>query len=223
MSFKPYTLSSFLLLLVSLNTSAEGFYASAGLGRTEIKSELETESSNGFKISGGYELNEYFAIEVSYLDFGNHDLKSSETEGFEALARFEIFFDLVELGLPLELADFISQSTEINVSADIEPKGYDISLIGIAPINDSFELYGKLGWFNWEADFNITTVTFNNVINGEPQTTNTSTSIDGDDMSFGAGATYSVNDSFSLFGEWTRYQTEDADNDFIGFGARFYF
>jgi OmpA-OmpF porin, OOP family len=52
-----------------------GFYAGAGIGSTKIGAdELDDtgfdDSDVGFKVFGGYDFNQNFGIEVSYVDFG---------------------------------------------------------------------------------------------------------------------------------------------------------
>jgi OmpA-OmpF porin, OOP family len=54
---------------------APGFYVGAGFGTTEVSEDsidefIADDSDTGLKAFGGYNFNEYFAIEASYFDFG---------------------------------------------------------------------------------------------------------------------------------------------------------
>jgi OOP family OmpA-OmpF porin len=64
-----------------------GFYAGAGIGTTKISDDAFDgtgidDSDTGFKIFGGYDFNQNFAVEVGYFDFG----EASAREGGDSLS-----------------------------------------------------------------------------------------------------------------------------------------
>ena len=64
-----------------------GFYAGAGIGTTKISDDAFDgtgidDSDTGFKIFGGYDFNQNFAVEVSYFDFG----EASARDGGDSLS-----------------------------------------------------------------------------------------------------------------------------------------
>ena len=58
--------------------SHSGFYLGAGFGTVDIE---DFDNATGFELLGGYNFNQNFAIEASYVDFGNsNDNDLSELE-----------------------------------------------------------------------------------------------------------------------------------------------
>ena len=78
--YKRLGLSALAALGLMAATAAQadtqpGFYAGAGFGTTKIgDDEFDgtgiDDSDTGFKVFGGYDFNENFAVEVGYFDFG---------------------------------------------------------------------------------------------------------------------------------------------------------
>jgi OOP family OmpA-OmpF porin len=69
--FKRPGLSVFAALGLTVGMAAQadvqpGFYAGAGFGSTKIVDQSDT----GFKVFGGYNFNQNFAVELSYFDLG---------------------------------------------------------------------------------------------------------------------------------------------------------
>mgnify|MGYP001267342791 CR=1 FL=1 len=85
----------------------------------------------GFKVFAGYQFNPNFAIEASYLNFG----------------EFESNAQTVVLGEPLA------------VNSDISVEGFGFALVGKLPIQNGFSVYGKLGLVAWDADIDVRTDT----------------------------------------------------------------
>ena len=74
------------------------------------------ESSTGFKIFGGYRFNKNFALEGGYTDLGKFNASR------EAIAPF---------------SGSLSRSTKAS--------GFDLSAVGIIPMQNGFSLFGKVG------------------------------------------------------------------------------
>ena len=86
-------------------------------------------------------------------------------------------------------------------------------MVGIAPLANQFELFGKLGLIFWDEDFKV---------NGT-----TTYSDDGTDLTFGFGGAFTVNPQFSIRVEWEFYAIEDSvgdlDTDLLSVGLQFNF
>lgn len=83
----------------------------------------------------------------------------------------------------------------------LETSGFNFAFVGTIPLNPSFSIFGKLGMFMWEAEAR-------DVTGGFPfgQT------IDDVDISYGFGAAFHVNKSFSVQAEWEQYEAADTIN-----------
>lgn len=83
----------------------------------------------------------------------------------------------------------------------LETSGFNFAFVGTIPLNPSFSIFGKLGMFVWEAEAR-------DVTGGIPfwQT------IDDVDISYGFGAAFHVNKSFSVQAEWEQYEAADTIN-----------
>lgn len=94
----------------------------------------------------------------------------------------------------------------------VETSGFNISAIGAFPINPQLSLFGKVGFFMWEADFSDRT---NNVP--------FSATADGTDLSFGLGVNYNFTRNLGVRAEWERLKVEDADADLFSVGLVYRF
>ncbi|TWX73808.1 outer membrane beta-barrel protein [Colwellia sp. C1TZA3] len=123
----------------SSGTSSDGFYVGASLGQSSF--DIDTEdldlSSNGdyddtdvsLKMLAGYSFNQYFSLEVSYVDFGQ-----------------------------VAVTDNYSQSS-VNVAVGMtsELTGFTASIIAGYPLSEEFTIYAKAGANAWEADTSVRT------------------------------------------------------------------
>lgn len=80
----------------------------------------------------------------------------------------------------------------------LETSGFNFAFVGTIPLNPSFSIFGKLGMFMWEAEAR-------DVTGGFPF----SQTIDDVDISYGFGAAYNFNKSFSVQAEWEQYEAVD--------------
>lgn len=80
----------------------------------------------------------------------------------------------------------------------VDTTGFNFSAVGTLPLNPSFELFGKVGLFAWEAQARDTT-------GGVPF----SGKDDGADLSFGIGASYNINKNLSVRAEWEQFKAVD--------------
>jgi OOP family OmpA-OmpF porin len=108
---------------MSLNRSDQNLndiFARAGLDVVAIDSSLD-DSDTGFGVAGGYQLNEHFAFEFSYLTLGSTN--------YHAIAT-------VTDGTDTEDAD---------VTLETKADGPVVSMLGILPIGERFSVYGRAG------------------------------------------------------------------------------
>lgn len=95
-------------------------FSSVGFEVVDAASSLD-DSDSGFGLSGGYQLNDHFAVEFGYVDLGSFSYRSTGTvtDGVESApmeARFEGSSD-----------------------------GPVVSVLGILPIGERFSVYGRAG------------------------------------------------------------------------------
>lgn len=113
-----------LALLTSLSASvfaAESFYVGGGVGSANIDVEDTSfdESDVGFKLFGGVNINDNFAVEGGYYDFGSPEQSGVEYQG-DALGLFAVGI------LPLNPSVSLFGKAGV-LSWDYENKGKDVS------------------------------------------------------------------------------------------------
>jgi len=208
----------------AVHAQGPGFYLGAGYGITSVDTSnmeiaegmvaadptydpypsvnADTEDT-GWKIYLGYQFNDYFAVEVEYADLGSYH------------GSYEATFTDPYYG------EYGFENGTFHGSAD----GYGVSAVGLLPLNDRFELFGKVGVFKWKAkggsdwygtsyyDHDTVSVAQYGEYNFEGSE---SGSDDGTDLMFGAGAKWHINDRFALRAEWERFtKVYDYDVDFF--------
>lgn len=132
------------------------------------------DGDTAWKIFGGYRLNENFAVEAAYVDYGTITADSIVT-------------------VPL--------AGSINV--DLDATAWAIDAVGIMPLVDGFDLFGKLGVAAWDIDSSITVALPPFVISGSPDD-------DGTDFHFGVGASLIAVDNIAMRLEWERISGDDS-------------
>jgi OOP family OmpA-OmpF porin len=154
----------------------------------------------GYQAAFGYRFNRYFAAELSLVQLG--ELSST--------ARGELDFG----------TGFVPTSITLAFSAG----GPLISAIGVLPINDRFELFGRVGYLFTSAEREL-----RSRIDGENGGFGSAKG-DSQDVVYGAGAAFHFNQIYSLrleyqqlgeIGEDGRSGTEDANVIGLGLVVRF--
>ena len=105
-----------------------GLLRSQGL---PVIGENTDDSDIGYKVYAGYQFNPNFAIEASYLNFGDYESN----------------------------AQSVVQGQPVAISADLSIDGFGFALVGKLPIQKGFNVYGKLGMVAWDADIDVKTDT----------------------------------------------------------------
>lgn len=128
--------------------------------------------------------------------------------GFQFNQNFGVEMAWVDLGKAKYSGTFLGAPV---TGGTVDTSGLNISAVGTIPLNPSFELFGKVGLFAWEAKARDTT-------GGVPF----SGKDDGADFSFGIGASYNITKNVSLRAEWERFKAVDSI-DFLSLGVAFKF
>jgi OOP family OmpA-OmpF porin len=164
-----------------------GFYIGAGFGQTAIEVNdvydlgvKFDDSGTTWKILGGYKFMKYLAAELEYFDAGDAEDRWREEDGpYSAEAR-------VKIGL----------------------SGFNASAVGILPLGEKFNVFGKLGFVMWDADYEVrASIDLPDFVD-EVRDRGTS---DGTDLSWGIGAGFDFTDNLGARLEYQSFEVEDTD------------
>ncbi len=169
--------------------------ADAALGSLGFGSSTTGDETDiGFKLYGGYRFNRNFAVEGGYTDLGKFTAHSVITAGGSG-------------------------------TADWEWDGYsiDVAALGIFPVNERFEIFGRAGLGIWNLDFSFTA-------SGPGGTGIASDSDSGVSPLLGFGAALNINPQIGVRVEYERHfkvggddTAGDSDIDLISLGVLFKF
>jgi len=143
-------LSAFTL---PFGVQAEGGYLGASFGSTEVDLDAITpgagttldDEDSGYKIYGGYNLNENFALEGSYVDFG--EIAMIAPTGAQFIAS----------GVLLQA------TTDINLSASSDA----FTFAGVGKMDVGIgNIFGKLGLAMWDSETTSNIAAFNTTDDG---------------------------------------------------------
>ncbi len=176
-----------------------GFYLGGSVGQSEtdiISGTTGTakfdDGDTGFKIFGGFEINEIFSVEGQYANFGEASLKGNNGDTFTD-------------------DDGVWTINVNNFRATYEGTSYGLSVIGKVPIPGFVKPFGRVGFHIWDVDVSASS----------PLGKGTA-SEDGTDIFFGGGIEATVFDDWLIRAEYERYDFDGDDVDFISIGfARF--
>lgn len=93
---------------------------------------------------------------------------------------------------------------DFKASAD----GVEVSVVGLLPVNSAVSFLGRLGLFNWDAEFELG---------------GASASDSGTDLTYGLGVQFDISKAVALRGEYQVYDVDGDDIDNIGISALFRF
>ena len=131
---KVIVMAGVLLLALAGNTAvAQGnFYVFGAIGSTSSDVSLGGLNKvdgrdTSYLVGAGFALNRSFAIEASYLDFGDHDGETDCPPGFTCLV--------------------------IPVQTQADMKGLSLAVTGSFPLSGSLDAYGKLGFVSWDINY----------------------------------------------------------------------
>lgn len=178
-------------LLAIPQAAAQGFYIGAHVGESDadagnavpqlITSGSFDGSGSGMKLFFGLQFHQNFAVEMAFVDLGEAN--------YSGTCCF---------GTPV-------------TGGRLETSGFNFSFVGTAPLNPSFSLFGKAGFFSWEAEARDLT-------GGLPFSGRET----GTDLSYGFGAAFHVTKNLSLRAEWEQFEAVD-DISLLSLGVAFRF
>lgn len=179
------TVFAALALTGSLAAQADtqpGFYAGAGLGTTKVSDDSFDgtgidDSDTGFKVFGGYDFNKNFAVEISYVDFGE--------------ASIEDAGDSLSVGV-----------TALTAAA-----------VGRIPLNETFSLYGKLGFASYDVKVDFNAAGFGSGSGSDSDS----------DLIYGVGGAMSFGGNFEARLEYEAINVDGGDVNMLSVGGLFRF
>jgi len=158
----------------------QGFYAGVNLGQSKLKG-----ACNGLPAG---------------VSCDDSDTALSIFGGYQFNKHFGAEIAYTDLGK--------AEASGGGVTASVEATGFEFSAVGTIPLTQQFSLYGKLGFFMWDADLKS-----NVGINA---------SDDGTDLTYAIGVRWNFAKNLGLQAQWQRYDVSD-DVDVIGVGILFRF
>ena len=172
------------------------FFEANGVEVLDSAADID-DSDTGFGVGGGYQLNDYFALEFAYVDLG------STTYDFTAT-----------------LEDESGDQADAEVTLESSAAGPVFSALGIWPIGERFSVFGRAGFslLNAKGRARVT-------IDG--QSGQDSQDSQKFDPLLGIGAEYAFGKHFAVRLAWDRYfdvgtsnTTGDIDTDIYSLGVR---
>jgi len=141
-------------------------------------------------------------VEDSGFDFDSSDTSYKIYAGYQ----FFKFF-----GLEASYLDFGSLSDSSGgTDVTIDSTAWDAFLVGIIPIGEHFQIFGKYGLVAWDTDTDVSG--------------SGSDSDSGSDPAYGAGLEVIIGKHFGIRGEYERYDIQDTDKvETYSIGADFRF
>lgn len=158
-------------------------------GFAEINESSLDEKDTSFGVVAGYRFNSYFGLEVGYVDLGAAEYSA---EG------------LINVGGP---------TLGFEADASFESSGPTASLVGMLPLSEAFDLYGKAGIFFSDTAIKVS-------VEGEGDTISASS----EDTLVGLGAAWRIGETWALNFEFTRFldvgdeETGEGDIDQLALG-----
>ena len=142
--------------------------------------------------------------EVDAINFDESD------GGFKVFGGYRFHRDF---SVEVAYADFKEiGSAEQPGWSSVEVYGIGLGILGIIPLNERFDVYGKVGILFWDADLNT------NV--GGPIVT---VSDDGSDLSYAFGLAYRLSERFALRVEYEAYNVDFGELNLATLGATYTF
>lgn len=177
----------------SLAQAAEpGFYVGASIGNA------------GIEVEG----NDPDLGDIDDRDFDGDDVGYKLLAGYRFVPYFGVEASWNDFGTP----DDATEIGNVPIETEFETDGFDLSLMGILPLGESFDLFAKAGYFVWDVE-------------GRASSAGVAASVqdDGEDLTYGAGAQWNPG-RFGLRAEYQIYDIESVDDVwFLSLGALFRF
>ena len=147
-------------------------------------------SDLSFSVFAGYQFSSYFAVEGGYLNLGERSVTFT--------------------GESTDVDNFYDNAEHIYPQSG---SGFSAAIVGSLPITESFKLSAKIGYFDWQGDYNTV----------EPVGNVGSDSISGGDIWFGGELNYRVNDNFQAYLSAQHFELDRDKTTNFSLGIRYYF
>ncbi|MCC7487021.1 MAG: outer membrane beta-barrel protein [Burkholderiales bacterium] len=182
--------------------------AGLGMGGTALAQDT------GFYLGGAVGYTSYSVDNSFVLGAGATAFATDDTDiGWKVYGGYQFHRNFaVELGyVDLGKLTFNGAVGAVPFAGDVDLKAWTVALVGSMPVSQQFDLTGKIGIYNWDA-------------NGSASTAVALAGADdkGTDGLFGLGLRYNLNKNVSLTGEWEYFAGSDKVNMF-SVGLRFRF
>ena len=206
MNIKQVTASGLMVAGLALGGSAlaqsqdSGFYIGTGVGyanydlETPAVTGLRTFSSDssgtGWKIFAGYQITRNWGVEAGYVDFGSIGFNGTAAVG----------------------------AVTGTFTGSVDVSAWTLALTGTMPMNQDWDLTGKLGAYNWRTNNASGTVS----VPGVGTAAITAANDNGTDVLVGIGVRYNINKNLGIHADWEYFGGNDTIN-FFSIGLRYKF
>jgi OOP family OmpA-OmpF porin len=199
------------LILSPIATAAdeEGWYLGAGAGRARENINFE----NAFRLE----------LPVGFVT--NYYMESDQSFGAKVFAGFQFHQNFAVEGGYFDLGDFDYSTSGINpagiMDGNFDVNGWNLDLVGLAPISDKFSLLGRVGYTLSETESSFSG-------SGSIPAASRSTQNSESGFKYGAGLQYKLTDAMAMRLELERYRVDgpardNGDVDMVSFGVVYRF
>ena len=192
MKLKTALFASLALAAGTATAAEDGFYVGAGVGYGsmsidsqkidnilnndilptgyEVTSSNVDDGASPWSALVGYRFMKYVAVELAYIDMGNADYKASVSDGLDTFGR---------------------------AKAQWEASGWPVSVLGIWPINNEWEVFGRVGLFMGDVKLSYKAIDGNGDV-----LTRRSPSANSNEFIGGAGVNFNFLEKWTARAEW---------------------
>ncbi len=204
-------IASAALISATAFAAGEGIYVDASIGRQKanipsfaIAGLTKDDTASSWSLGGGYQVNQYFGIEVGYQDLG------------------EVSYSWTGAGTVRRGGNTFVGTGAAKLSADVDGLYFGPTLT--IPINEQFSVNARAGWYRWEAKLALS-ATVAGTFNGTPVAAGASASATekGTDTYIGIGSTYKLNKNVGINLSYTQYKVDDYKAKNLALGVRYSF
>ena len=182
------TLALVALTALAVPAMAQQFYFGAGLGRGNL-------NVSGTDLTG-----------LSNAQVDDTDTTWTVRGGWRFHPNFAVEAGYYEFGKYA----FTGRAGALDVSGDAKAESYSLSLVGIAPLGERFDLYGRVGYAHSKFKFSA-----NGPINSKYAADTQ------EEATYGIGGRWHFTRNVSLFAEWMKNDKIKIDNYVGGIDFRF--
>jgi opacity protein-like surface antigen len=107
---------------------------------------------------------------------------------------------------------FEASGDTLGVDIEMDGTSWDVSVRPTLPVGDRFDVFGIVGWTQYDFE-----------VKASALGVSTSDSDKNDDLIYGLGGAFNLNDNWTLRGEWVAIDVDDADFGTLTFSATYNF